>query len=183
MNGLFRTWTVALLALLLGGCAALDPIARNGGRPERIVLHYDFAGAWAATAGDECAPRLGMSDDVFVAIASDPNGGAGRFYVERFFMLAPGDRAQALVAAMDIDGTLPLTVETEAPIDRPNAPIIYRLRLQALDTNHIRLTAFHAVVGTPGGDSSIDLLADAASRTGVPVLSAAGQHGLCLLRL
>lgn len=183
MSGSARAGIVALLAIAIAGCVAVDPIARNGGRPERIVLHYDFSGEWAATAGDECAPRLGLSDGVFIGIAANSNGAAGRFYVERFFMLGSGDRAQALVATMDADGTLPLAVETETMTDGRRMPVTYHLRLESLDASHVRLTGFHAIVKTQAGESSIDLLADAASGVGIPVLSAAGRRGLCLKRL
>lgn len=183
MNDFAQAGAAALLALVLGGCAAMDPIARNGGRPERIVLHYDFAGEWAATAGDDCAPRLGLSDGIFVEIASEPDGASGRFHVEKFFMLEPGDRARALVASMDGDGVLPLMVETETVTDGGRIPVTYRLHLRAVDANHVRLTGFQAMLPGRAEDSSVDLLAEAASGVGIPVLAAAGRRGLCLKRL
>lgn len=183
MHALPRTPIVALLAIAIGGCAAIDPIARNGGRPDRIVLHYDFAGKWAATAGDECSPRFGISDSVFVDIATGPNGNAGQFFITQFFMLGPGDRAQALVATMDAEGLLPLMIETETTTDGRRVPVTYRLSLESLDAGHIRLIGFQAIVKTRTGESSVDLLAEAAAGGGIPVLSAAGRRGLCLKRL
>lgn len=182
MSGLRSAAVIGLLALVLGGCAAIDPIARNGGRPARIVLHYDFAGEWAATAGDECSPRLGLSDGVFVDIATDPDGAAGRFFIAQFFMLGPGDRARALVATMDAEGVLPLAIEAETTADGQRVPVTYRLHLESLDASHVRLTAFQAVIKTQTGESSVDLLAKAAAGDGIPVLSAAGPRGLCLKR-
>lgn len=183
MSSLAQTGTAALAAFVLAGCAAIDPIARNGGRPERIVLHYDFTGEWAATAGDDCAPRLGLSDGIFIAIASEPDGTPGQFHVERLFMLEPGDRARALVASMDGDGVLPLAVETETMTEGRRIPVTYRLHLRAVDPNHVRLTGFQALLPGQGEDSSVDLLAEAASGAGIPVLAAAGPRGLCLTRL
>ncbi|UCH73817.1 MAG: hypothetical protein JSU82_16070 [Rhodospirillales bacterium] len=169
------------LALALFGCATTPPAPID--RPERIVLHYDFAGDWAATAGDSCDERLDLSEGVFVGITRADDSGPSAFYVSRFFMLETYARAQALVGRPDANGALPLTVETEGTIDGRNAAITYDLTLEPLDPRRVRLTAFAVAVRDRAGQAvRRDLLAEAEERT-IPVLSEAGELGLCLKRL
>jgi hypothetical protein len=160
------------------------PPAATGALPARIVLHYDFAGDWAATAGDFCEERLDLSQGVFLTIAGAPDGGTSTFHVARFFMLEEASRAEALVGVADESGVLPLSVETEGVIDGRAAAISYDLRLEPEDPHRIRLTAFMMTVQDRTGQAvRADLLAEAAADRTIPVLSAAGRRGLCLKRL
>jgi hypothetical protein len=179
-------WVAALgFATALFACAAPpQPAMEAGALPARIVLHYDFAGDWAATAGDYCEERLDLSEGVFLTIAGAPDGGAEAFHIARFFMLEDANRAQALVGMADETGALPLTVETEGVIDGRAAAITYDLTLKPEGPRRIRLTGFTMTAQDGAGETvRADLLAKAAADRTIPVLSAAGSRGLCLKRL
>ena len=172
-------------ALAVSACAGSkppEPAPNAGALPARIVLHYDFAGDWAATAGDYCEERLDLSQGVFLTVAGADGGGA--FHVARFFMLEEASRADALVGVADHAGVLQLTVETDGVVDGRAAEIAYDLRLEPHDPHHVRLTAFMMTVRDRAGETvRADLLAEAASDRTIPVLSVAGPGGLCLKRL
>jgi len=172
------------IALALFACTAPRPGTDSGPLPARIVLHYDFAGDWAATAGDACEERLDLSEGVFLSIAAAPDGGPAAFHVARFFMLEAGSRAQALVGIADDAGVLPLTVETEGVVDGRAAEITYDLTLEPEDPRRIRLSGFVMTARDRTGETvRADLLAEAAADPTIPALSAAGRGGLCLKRL
>ncbi len=180
-----RCITAIATALALFGCATAPQ--RDGGvaaPPQRVVLHYDFAGDWAATAGDGCAERLDLSDAVFLTIAGAGDGDPSAFHVARFFMLEEARRAEALVGRADPGGVLPLRVETEGVIDGRPAAITYDLTLRSEGPRRIRLTGFLITVRDGAGETvRRDLLAAAAADPTIPVLSEAGDTGLCLKRL
>lgn len=177
----------AVLATALAAFACTtpqQPTMETDARPQRIVLHYDFAGDWVATAGDYCEERLDLSEGVFLTIAGAPDGGPAAFHIARFFMLEDASPAHALVGMADETGVLPLTVETEGVIDGRAAAITYDLTLQPEGPRRIRLTGFMTTVQDRVGQTvRADLLADAAADRTIPVLSAAGSRGLCLKRL
>jgi hypothetical protein len=179
-----RWIAVAGAALAIAACAApQEPALDTGALPARVVLHYEFAGDWAATAGDACEERLGLSQGVFLTLAS-ADGGDSAFHVARFFMLEEASRADALVGVADHAGVLQLTVETDGVIDGRAADIAYDLRLEPHDPHHVRLTGFIMTVRDRAGETvRADLLAEAASDRTIPVLSVAGPSGLCLKRL
>lgn len=182
-----RIVTAALLllaAILPAGCAEkkLAPL------PQRTVLFYDYVGAWAATAGNECEESVDLSDGVFIAIGPDPAGGRGRFYAEYFFMLDPADRAEAAVARIAADGRLDLTIEADGTVDGRPAQVTYKLTLQPKDFSHILVTGFGmTVIDASGIDSSgtrsLDLLQNPELAKRIPVLATAGSGGLCLRRM
>ena len=180
-----RLAALSVIAFAAFACTAPQrPASEAGALPERVVLHYDFAGDWAATAGDYCEERLDLSDGVFLSIAGAADFGPSSFHVARFFMLEEAQRAEALMGAVDETGTLPLTVETEGVIDGRAAAITYDLTLEPEDPHRIRLTAFVMTVRDGTGETvRADLLAKAATDPTIPVLSVAGSGGLCLKRL
>lgn len=154
----------------------------------RIVLFYDYSGAWAATAGDACDRQIGLSDGVFVSIQRDPAGDRNRFYPDGFFMIEPDVQAEALPGVVEADGALELAIESAARVGGQPAVITYRLRLAARDPYHIRVTSFQRTVRAVGasGESmteTVELLEDEELRETVPVLATAGAQGLCLRRL
>lgn len=179
-----RWIAVAGIALAVAACSATPPPATDtAAPPARIVLHYDFAGDWAATKGDRCEERLDLSQEVLLTIANVPERGPGAFHIARFTALEGGERAEALVGVVQENGALPLTVETVGIVDGRMVEMTLDLTLQAETPRHIRLTAYTASIREQSGRTvSMDLLADAA-RTGGSVLSEAGQEGLCLKRL
>ena len=173
-------------ALLLAACGAPEPPAvPRHDLPQRVVLHYDFAGDWAATAGDDCTERLDLSQGVFLTVAGAPDGGSpSAFHVARFFMLEEAGRADALTGKADETGVLPLTVETEGVVDGRAAAITYDLTLEPDGPRRIWLTAFTMTVRDRAGQAvQADILARAAADPTIAVLSEAGQRGLCLKRL
>ena len=85
--------------------------------PQQVLLHYDFSGDWMATAGDQCRERLGLSETVFLSIEKSQDAGEERYYIANFFMLEPGEPAEALVRATEDAGRLALAVETEGVVD------------------------------------------------------------------
>jgi len=180
-----RLAALSVMAFAAFACTAPQRPAMEGGAlPERVVLHYDFAGDWAATAGDYCEERLDLSEGVFLSIAAAPDGDPSAFHVARFFMLEEANRAQALVGTADEAGALPLTVETDGVIDGRAAAVTYDLTLEPEDPHRIRLTAFVMTVQDRAGETvRADLLATAAADRTIPVLSVAGRRGLCLKRL
>lgn len=154
--------------------------------PQRTVLYYDYVGAWAATAGNECEQRVDLSDGVFIAIAPAPSGERGRFYAEYFFALDPQQKAQAIVGQLSLDGSLTLSVDTRGTVDGREADIGYILKFAPKDFSHVLLTSFERTVrDTTGADeaSTTDLLQDPATRGRIPVLAVAGAEGLCLRRM
>ncbi len=172
-------------AAALFACATPQPPATDtAALPRRVVLHYDFAGDWVATAGDYCEARIELSDGVFLTIAGATDGDPSAFHITRFFMLEDANRAHALVGVADEAGVLPLAVETEGVIDGRAAAITYDLTLQPEGPRRIRLTGFVATIRDRAGQTvRTDLLAEAAADRTIPVLSAAGSRGLCLKRL
>lgn len=180
----FRSTLIVLAAVLPLGCAE-KPLAPL---PQRTVLYYDYSGAWAATAGNECEEHVDLSEGVFMAIGPDPTGGRGRFYIEYLFLLTREDRAEATVGQIGADGALVLTIDAEGLVDRRAAWTTYDLRLVAKDHAHILVTAFSMTVRDgPNQDGvrsrSVDLLRTPDIAASVPVLSTAGVNGLCLRRL
>jgi len=179
-----RRIAAAGIALAVAACAAPQPPADPVALPSRIVLHYDFAGDWAATKGDQCEERLDISDAVFLSIAPAPGDDPSAFHVARFFMLEEGAPAQALVATTDGAGDLSLIVETEEVIDGRDAEVTFNLTLEPEDPRHVRLTAFRMTMRDRAGLTvQADLLARAAADPTIPVLSEAGSLGLCLKRM
>lgn len=172
-----------LLAAVLGAaaCAAPQPPGTGAPLPERIVLQYDFAGDWAATAGDACEKRVDISDATFLGIARTADGA---YHIARFFMLEQGQQAEAAVGVPDADGVLTLTLETRGVVDGRTADITYDLVLKPLDPQRIRLAGFTMTMRDQAGQTvEVNLLADPTADRKVPVLSIAGKHGLCLERL
>lgn len=178
-----RSAAVAGIALAVTACSAVAPPADSQAPPARIVLHYDFAGDWAATAGDRCEDRLDLSQEALLSIADVPDRGPSAFHVARFAALEGAEKAEALVGIVQEDGVLPLTVETAGVVDGRLVEMTLDLRLKAETARYIRLTAYTATIREPTGETAyLDLLADAA-RTGGSILSEAGTEGLCLKRL
>ncbi len=173
---------VVAAAVLLAGCGATEPPAGAGPAPERIVLHYDYAGSWAAAAGDACAARLDLSDVVFLSVSA-ASGDGSAFHIADFFLLEAGEPAVATVAVPDPDGALVLSVDTRGVVDGRPTGITYRLRLEPDSPLLVRLTSMvMAVRGAGGRPEAIDLLSAARSDPGIPVFGAAGKRGLCLKR-
>lgn len=171
-----------LASLLPVGCAEKELVPL----PQRTVLYYDYVGAWAATAGNECEERVDLSDGVFIAIAPDPSGERGRFYAEYFFVLDPQERAQASVGQMAADGSLTLSIDSHGTVDGRQAAISYTLGFEPKNFSHILLTRFDRTVRDATGTdevSTIDLLQDPTATQTVPVLAAASAEGLCLRRM
>lgn len=175
-----------LAALTLAACTKPGETVApppNAPLPQRVYLHYDFSGDWAATAGDHCDERLDLSQGVFLTIGR-PVETEDNFHVARFFMLEEADKAEALVGIPDEEGTLVLLVETQGVIDGQQMEIVYLLALKPKSAHYIRLTEFTMTVRDRAGESvQADLLAHAAADPTIPVLSAAGENGLCLKRL
>lgn len=174
-----------LVALALAGCTKPGETVAppTTPLPDRVVLHYDFSGDWAATAGDQCAERLDLSQGVFLTIDRAEEA-ADNFHIARFFMLEDAERAEALVGVPDQDGTVTLLVETAGIIDGRDAEIVYLLVLKPAGAHYVRLTAFTMTVRDRAGETvQADLLARAAVDPSIPVLSEAGEGGLCLKRL
>ena len=152
--------------------------------PQRVVLHYDFSGDWMATAGDHCTERLDVSETVFLSIGGSPQGEPDRYHIADFFMLEPGEPAEALVGTADGDGRLALAVETKGVVDGRRATIIYALLLEQEGALAIRLRAFTMTArDSEGRATEADLLAEAAADPSIPMLGVAGTRGLCLKRL
>lgn len=187
MPNVTRTIAWLCLAVLsLAACTRPDASVApsTAPLPQRVVLHYDFAGDWAATAGDACAERLDLSQGVFLTIAGAADRSPAAFHVARFFMIEEAERAEALVGTADETGRLSLTVETEGVIDGRAAAITYDLRLEPDGPRRVWLTAFAMTVRDRTGEAArADLLARAATDPTIPVLSEAGERGLCLKRL
>lgn len=172
------------LAFALTACSG--PKEENTAQPlpERIILHYDFSGDWMATAGDQCAERLELSEAVFLSLGASPDGEPDRYHIADLFMLEPGEPAEALVGTADGDGRLALAVETEGMVDGRRAAIIYAILLQQEGALHLRLRAFTMTVrDVHGRATETDLLAEAAADPSIPMLGARGSRGLCLKRL
>jgi hypothetical protein len=185
VRAILRRWPmVAGACLSAAACAGPQPAGDAGALPARIVLHYDFAGDWAATAGDLCEDRPDISRAVFVSIAAAPGRESPAFHVARFYMLDNAAPAEALVGAADGTGNLSLAVETESVVDGRDAEVRYDLTFVPEDPRHIRLTSFRMTMRDRAGDTvRAELLARAAADPTIPVLSEAGDSGLCLKRL
>ncbi len=180
---LYRT-IAATMAFALAACVGPDDEDRTRPLPERVLLHYDFSGDWLATAGDQCAERLDLSETVFLSIAASQESQPDRYHIADFFMLDEGEPAEALVGTADGDGRLALAVETEGVVDGRHAAIIYALLLEQEGALAIRLRAFTMTVrDVQGRATEADLLAEAAADPSVPMLGAQGGRGLCLKRL
>lgn len=100
----FARIIAGLLALALTACTGPDKKAPMQPLPQRIQLHYDYSGDWIATAGDQCAERLNLSEAVFLSIGASPQKAPGRYHIADFFLLEPGEPAQAVVGTVDGDG-------------------------------------------------------------------------------
>lgn len=180
---LYRTITVAMV-LALAACTGPKDEEPKQPLPERVVLHYDFSGDWMATAGDQCAERLDLSETIFLSLAASQEDEPDRYHIADLFMLEPGEPAEALVGTADGDGRLALAVETEGMVDDRRAAIIYALLLQQEGALHLRLRAFTMTVRDAHGRATeTDLLAAAAADPSIPLLGARGNRGLCLKRL
>jgi len=182
---LIRIFTIlASAVILLAACAGAKDNEPARPLPERVVLHYDFSGDWLATAGDQCAERLDLSEAVFLSIGASQEDEPDRYHIADFFMLESGEPAEALVGTADGDGALALAVETEGMVDGRRAAIIYALLLRQEGALHLRLRAFTmTVVDAQGRSTMTDLLAEAAADPSIPMLGALGSQGLCLKRL
>lgn len=171
-------------ALLLAACAGSENEGARQPLPERVVLHYDFAGDWMATAGDQCTERLDLSETIFLSIEVSPDDSPDRYHIADLFMLEPGEPAGALVGDADGDGRLALIVETEGDVNGRRAAIVYALLLQQEGPLTVRLRAFTMTVSDGQGQATeTDLLAEAAADPSIPMLGAMGSNGLCLKRL
>lgn len=174
-----RFLALAFLVLLLSACSSSRDDAAI---PARILLHYDFSGDWVATAGEECAERLGLSDSVFLAVAA-VEGQTGHYYIADFFMLEPGEPAEAQVGTADIEGRLTLVVETAGVVEGMRANILYSLALEQETAMTIRLRGLSmAARDGEGRIKEVNLLIEATADPTIPTLGAAGTSGLCLQR-
>lgn len=179
-----RNSLAAALFLTLAACTGSRDGESTQPLPERVILHYDFSGDWMATAGDQCTERLDLSEAVFLSIGASQEGEPDRYHIADFFMLEPGEPAEALVGTADGDGMLAMAVETEGTVDGRRAAIIYALLLRQEGALHLRLRAFTmTVVDAQGRSTMTDLLAEAAADPSIPMLGALGRQGLCLKRL
>ena len=153
--------------------------------PQSVLLYYDFSGDWAATAGNECARRLDLSDAAFISIAAETRQGVERFYIGNFFMLVKGERAEALLGETRPDGTLLLSVETETMLDGRPSAVTYILFLEPETNRNLRLLEFHmtALDLVDGRKGTLTLLSGGDADPSVPALAAAGSRGLCLVRM
>lgn len=169
--------------LFAAGCAGeeLAPL------PQRTVVFYDYTGAWAATAGNECEDRVDLSDGVFLVVGRAPAGTPDGFYAEYFFMLDPNQPADAPVGRIAADGGLALTIETRGTVGGRRADITYRLRLEPIEFSHVLVTSLTRTVrisSEPDAAArSLDLIREREPSADVPALAAAGGEGLCLRRL
>lgn len=137
-----------------------------------------------AAAGDQCTERLDLSEAVFLSVGASPQGEPDRYHIANFFMLEPGEPAEALVGTADGYGKLALAVETEGMVDNRRAAIIYAMLLEQEGALVIRLRAFTMTIrDAQGRATETDLLAEAAADPSIPILGAAGSRGLCLKRL
>jgi hypothetical protein len=173
-------------AVLFALAACTGPTSNDVSEPlpERVLLHYDFSGDWMAAAGDQCSERLDLSETVFLTVVASPDGAPDRYHIADFFMLEPGEPAEAIVGVADGNGNLELSVETEGIVDGKRAAITYKLLLEQESARIMRLRGFDMLVRDSGGRTSeIDLLAEAANDPSIPVLGAQGNRGLCLKRL
>jgi hypothetical protein len=183
MSPLYRI-IAAAFTLALAACAGTEDEEPTKPLPERVLLHYDYSGDWMATAGDQCAERLDLSEAVFLSIGASQEGESDRYHIADFFMLEQGEPAEALVGTVDGDGWLGLAVETEGMVDGRRAAIIYALLLEQEGALFIRLRAFTMTVRDGRGRATeIDLLAEAEADPSIPLLGATGRRGLCLKRL
>jgi len=178
-----RRAALVAITLALSACATSPPAGDALAPPQRIVLHYDFAGDWAATAGDSCEERLDLSQKPLLSIASVRERGPSAFHIAQFAALEGAEAPQAVVGVVQDGGVLPLAVEMASVIDGRPVDMRLDLTLKAETPRYIRLTAYTATIRERTGEiTTIDLFADAA-RTGGSVLSEAGEGGLCLKRL
>jgi hypothetical protein len=172
------------LLLALAACTGSPENDTARPLPERVLLHYDFSGNWMATAGDQCGERLDLSETVFLSIGAAKDGPPDRYYITDFFMLEPGEPAEAQVSSPYEHGKLGLAVETEGMVDGRRAKIIYAMLLEQEGALVLRLRAFTMTATDANGHvTEVDLLAEAAADPSIPVLGAAGSKGLCLRRL
>lgn len=180
----FRNILAAALVLTLAACAGPANDEHAQPLPERVLLHYDFSGDWMATAGNQCSERLDLSETVFLSVGAAKDGAPDRYYITDFFMLEPGEPAEAQVSSPYEHGKLGLAVETEGLVDGRRAKIIYAMLLEQEGALVLRLRAFTMTATDARGNvSQVDLLAQAAADPSVPFLGAAGSKGLCLKRL
>jgi hypothetical protein len=177
--------TIPVIALLiLAACTASTDREPEAPLPQRVVLHYDFSGDWLATAGDQCSERLDLAEAVFLSIGAAAQDAPDRYYITDFFMLEPGEPAEAVVGTEDGDGRLTLAVDTEGMVDGRRADITYTLKLEQQGPFFIRLYGFTMKVRDPQGPATeTDLLAKAAADPSIPILGSRGSRGLCLKRL
>lgn len=174
----------AAAVLALAACSGSRDGEPTQPLPERVVLHYDFAGDWMATAGDQCTERLDLSEAIFLSIGAAQEGEPDRYHIADLFLLEPGEPAEALVGTADGDGGLAMAVETEGMVDGRRAAIIYAMLLRQEGALHLRLRAFTMTVRDGQGHATeTDLLAEAAADPSIPMLGAMGNRGLCLKRL
>jgi hypothetical protein len=179
-----RNFLTAALFLVATACTGSPDNDAARPLPERVLLHYDFSGDWMATAGDQCSERLDLSENLFLSIGTTPDGVSDRFHIADFFMLEPGEPAEALVSSPYEDGKLGLAVETEGLVDGRRAKIIYAMLLVQEGALVLRLRAMTMTATDSRGQvAEVDLLAEAAGDPSIPVLGAAGSKGLCLKRL
>lgn len=178
-----RIMAAAALALLTA-CAGPEAQEARQPLPERVLLHYDFSGDWLAAAGDQCRERLDVSDTVFLSIAPAPDGRRDRYHIADFFLLEPGEPAEAVVGTADADGRLTLAVGTEGTVDGQRANIDYELVLEQENAEIMRLREFTMRVrDSTGRGTETDLLEAAARDPSIPILGVRGSRGLCLKRL
>lgn len=174
----------AALLVTLAACTASPDTESTSPLPERVLLHYDFSGDWMATAGNQCSERLDLSETVFLSIGTAPGGTPDRYHIADFFMLEPGEPAEAQVSSSYEYGKLGLAVETEGMVDGRHAKIIYAMLLEQEGAYVLRLRALTMTATDAAGNvSQVDLLAEAAADRTIPFLGAAGSKGLCLKRL
>ena len=140
---LFLRLTIATIsALALAACSSSGDKELALRLPERVLLHYDFSGDWMATAGDQCTERLNLSEAIFLSIGAAQQGQPDRYHIADFFMLEPGEPADALIGIPDGYGKLALAVETVGVVDNRRATIIYALLLEQEGALAVRLRAF-----------------------------------------
>lgn len=183
---LWRWPMVAGACMAAAACAGPQAADNAQALPARIVLRYDFAGDWAATAGDACEERPGLSDRAFLTIADVPERGPSAFHIARLASLEESDQVAALVGIADETGVLRLAVETPGLLDGRAVVRTLRLTLQPDSPRYIWLTAYVLDIHDDSDPVLFaDLLANAvASRgAGASMLSEAGDEGLCLKRL
>lgn len=181
---LFRKLLAATLLASLAACTGSQDSDSARPLPERVLLHYDFSGDWMATAGDQCSERLDLSETVFLSIGTASDGTPDRYHIADFFMLEPGEPAEAQVSSPYEHGKLGLAVETEGMVDGRRARIIYAMLLEQEGALVLRLRAITMTATDNSGHvSQVDLLAEAAADPSIPFLGAAGSKGLCLRRL